>query len=231
MTFQYSSLHKTIGPVCIMFSSKSRPTSLTIRFERNGVGPGMEFINEEWQKILPGYPLKYQFYDEWFDSMYRSEEYFARNISLFAILAVVISCIGILGLAIFSSDRRTKEIGIRKINGAGIREILIILNKDFIKLVIIAYIIAIPIAWYSMHKWLENFAYRTELSWWIFVSVGISGTRYCTIYSELAELECSDKESCLPESHFSTGINTDKSTCCSHGLRCFPEKSYSTIDA
>ena len=171
--FQYSSLHKTIGPVCIMFSSKSRPTSMSIRFVRNGSGPGMEFINEEWQKILPGYPVKYQFYDEWFDSMYRSEEYFARNISLFAILAVVISCIGILGLSIFTSERRTKEIGIRKINGAKIGEILLTLNKDLIGLVIIAYVIAIPIAWYSMHKWLQSFAYRTELSWWIFVLAGL----------------------------------------------------------
>lgn len=171
--FQYSSLHKTIGPVCIMFSSKSRPTSMSIRFEKNGAGPGMEFINKEWQKILPGYPVKYQFYDEWFDSMYRSEEYFARNISLFAILAVVISCIGILGLSIFTSERRTKEIGIRKINGAKIGEILLTLNKDLIGLVIIAYVIAIPIAWYSMHKWLQSFAYRTELSWWIFVLAGL----------------------------------------------------------
>ncbi len=170
--FQYSSFHKTIGPVCIMFSSKSKPTSMSIRFERNGAGPGMEFINEEWQKILPGYPVKYQFYDEWFDSMYRSEEYFARNISLFAILAVVISCIGILGLAKFTSERRTKEIGIRKINGARIGEILIMLNKDLIGLVIIAYVIAIPIAWYSMHKWLQSFAYRTDLSLWIFVLAG-----------------------------------------------------------
>jgi putative ABC transport system permease protein len=170
--FQYSSLHKTIGPVCIMFTSKSRPTSMTIRFARNGVGRGMEFINEEWQKILPGYPVKYQFYDEWFDSMYRSEEYFARNITLFAILAVVISCIGILGLAIFSAERRTKEIGIRKINGAGMGEILIMLNRDLIILVIIAYVIASPIAWYSMHNWLLSFAYRTKLSWWIFVLAG-----------------------------------------------------------
>jgi putative ABC transport system permease protein len=85
----------------------------------------------------------------------------------------VISCIGILGLAIFSSERRTKEIGIRKINGARISEVLLMLNKEFIILVTIAYIIAIPIAWYSMHKWLENFAYRTELSWWIFALSGL----------------------------------------------------------
>jgi putative ABC transport system permease protein len=104
--------------------------------------------------------------------MYRSEEYFARNISLFAILAVVISCIGILGLAIFSSERRTKEIGIRKINGARTSEILVLLNSNFIILVIIAFVIATPVAWYVMHKWIQNFAYRTELSWWIF---GVAG--------------------------------------------------------
>lgn len=171
--FQYSSLHKIIGPVCIMFTSNARPSTLSIRFEKNGAGPGLEFINKEWQKVLPGYPLKYQFFDEWFDSMYSAEEYFAHTISLFAILAVIISCIGILGLSIFSTERRTKEIGIRKINGATIDEILFILNKDLIRLVIIAYVVAIPIAWYSMHKWLESFAYKSELSWWIFGLAGL----------------------------------------------------------
>jgi putative ABC transport system permease protein len=170
--FHYSSLHKIIGPVCIMFTSKSRPTTISIRFAGNSVRQGMDLIKNEWQKILPGYPLKYQFYDEWFDSMYRSEEYFARTISLFALLAIVISCIGILGLAIFSSERRTKEIGIRKINGARISEILMMLNREFINLVTIAFLIAVPIAWYAMHKWLQTFAYKTELSWWIF---GLSG--------------------------------------------------------
>ena len=171
--FNYSSLHKVIGPVCIMFTSKSTPTAITIRFARDGVGQGMNFINNEWQKILTGYPIKYQFYDDWFDSMYRSEEYFATTISLFALLAIIISCIGILGLAIFSSERRTKEIGIHKINGARISEILVMLNKDFIILVTIAYLIAVPVAWYAMHKWLQSFAYKTELSWWIFALSGI----------------------------------------------------------
>jgi len=171
--FNFSSFHKTIGPVCIMFTSYSQPTAINIRFVSNGVSQGMNFINDEWQKILPGYPFKYKFYDEWFDSMYRSEEYFARTISLFAILAIVISCIGILGLAIFSSERRTKEIGIRKINGASITDILKMLNKDFILLVSVAYIIAVPVSWYAMQKWLLSFAYKTELSWWIFCLAGI----------------------------------------------------------
>ena len=171
--FHYSSLHKSIGPVCIMFTSRNRPSSLNIRFIANGTASGMDMTRELWKEILPGYPLKYQFYDEWFDSMYRSEEYFARTIGLFAVLAIVISCIGILGLAIFSSERRTKEIGVRKINGSKISEILFLLNRDFIILVLIAYLIAVPIAWYAMHRWLENFAYRTELSWWIFILAGL----------------------------------------------------------
>jgi putative ABC transport system permease protein len=171
--FQYSSLHKTIGPVCLMFTSRSRPTSLSLRFAANGAASGMEYIKAKWQEILRGYPLKYQFYDDWFDSMYKSEEYFSRTISLFAILAVIISCIGILGLAIFSSERRTKEIGVRKINGARISEIMILLNKDIITLLLIAFAIATPVAWYSMNKWLQSFAYRTELSWWIFALSGL----------------------------------------------------------
>jgi len=171
--FHYSSLHKTIGPVCIMFTSKSMPSAINIRFASNSVGAGMDNIKKLWEDILPSYPLKYQFYDEWFDSMYRAEEYFARTISLFAILAIVISCIGILGLAIFSSERRIKEIGIRKINGAKISEILLLLNREFISLVIIAYLIAVPIALYAMHKWLESFAYRTGINWWIYILSGL----------------------------------------------------------
>jgi putative ABC transport system permease protein len=171
--FHYSSLHKTIGPLCIMFTSKSMPSAINIRFAGNSVGPGMEYIQKLWQDILPSYPFKYKFYDEWFDSMYRSEEYFARTISLFAILAIVISCIGILGLAIFSSERRTKEIGIRKINGANVSEILLLLNREFISLVIVAYVIAMPVAWYAINKWLERFAYRTDINWWIYVLSGL----------------------------------------------------------
>ncbi len=171
--FQYTSLHKTIGPVCIMFTSGVSPNTVNIRFTKGGVGQGMNFIQDTWQKLIPGHPMKYQFYDEWFDSMYRSEERFAKTIGLFAVLAIVISCIGILGLAIFSSERRIKEIGIRKVNGAKISEVMTMLNRDFVKWVFIASVIAIPVSWYAMNKWLENFAYKTELSWWIFALAGL----------------------------------------------------------
>jgi putative ABC transport system permease protein len=105
--------------------------------------------------------------------MYGPEERFAKTIGLFALLAIVISCMGIFGLAIFSSERKSKEIGIRKVNGARISEVMLMLNSDFIKLVAVAFVIATPAAWYIMHKWLADFAYKTELSWWIFAVSGL----------------------------------------------------------
>lgn len=171
--FHYNSLHSAIEPLFILFTPDNSIRSLNIRFDSRNTGPLLGFIDEKWREIMPGVPLQVEFYDEWFASMYREEERFARSIGLFALLAVVISCIGILGLAVFSSERRTKEIGIRKVNGAMVAEIMLLLNRDFLKWVGIAFIISIPVAWYSMQRWLENFAYRTELSWWIFALSGL----------------------------------------------------------
>lgn len=171
--FHFNSLHKTIGPVCIMFTPNMRPGVINIRFNESASLAGMEYVKDTWENLLPKYPIKYEFYDEWFDTMYKKEERFAQAIGLFAILAIVISCIGILGLSIFSSERRIKEIGIRKVNGAKVSEILSMLNYDFIKWVLIAFIIACPVAYYTMSKWLQSFAYKTELSWWIFALAGV----------------------------------------------------------
>jgi putative ABC transport system permease protein len=171
--FHYSSMREPIGPLCILVTSNFGPNAINVKLAGNNIEQGMNFIRETWQTLLPDYPLKYQFYDQWFDSMYHSEERFAKTIGFFAILAIIISCIGILGLAIFSSERRIKEIGIRKVNGAKVSEILTMLNKDFIKWVIITFIIATPVGYYAMHKWLESFAYKTELRWWIFALTGL----------------------------------------------------------
>ncbi|MGQ8337423.1 ABC transporter permease [Sunxiuqinia sp. A32] len=171
--FQFNSLHSAIEPICIMFTPRYMPTTINIRLAENGVTAGMDFIQKTWQDVLPGYPVNYEFYDAWFDSMYRAEERFAQSIGLFALLAIVISCIGIWGLAIFSSERRTKEIGVRKVNGARISEVMTMLNKDYIRWVAVGFIIATPIAWYTMNKWLESFAYKTTLSWWIFALAGL----------------------------------------------------------
>jgi putative ABC transport system permease protein len=171
--FHYSSLHNLIEPMVIVFTPDEGINFINIRFEGRNADPVLAYIEEVWQEVMPGEPLQFQFYDELFASMYREEERFAGGIGLFALLAVVISCMGILGLAIFATERRTKEIGIRKVNGAKITEVMLMLNSDFVKWVGIAFIIAIPVSWYAMDRWLQNFAYRTGLSWWIFLLAGL----------------------------------------------------------
>jgi putative ABC transport system permease protein len=171
--FHFSSLHSSIDPMFIIISPTFYVTSVSIRFDGRSVAEVIKHINTTWQQIMPEHVLKYSFFDEWFASMYQKEERFASTIGFFALLAVVISCIGILGLAIFSSERRTKEIGIRKVNGVKIWQVMLMLNMDFVKWVAIAFVIATPIAYYVMDKWLQNFAYRTPLSWWVFALAGL----------------------------------------------------------
>jgi putative ABC transport system permease protein len=130
-------------------------------------------LKDTWKEVCPGHELKYQFYDEWLNSMYKGEERLVSSIRLSAILAILISCLGILGLAEYTIKRRTKEIGLRKVNGATILNIIILLNTNFFKWVLIGFVIACPVTYFIMHKWLENFAYKTVLSWWIFALAGI----------------------------------------------------------
>jgi putative ABC transport system permease protein len=125
---------------------------------------------------MPERPFSYYFMDEFFDRQYRSEERFEKLFFNFAILAIFISCLGLLGLASYSTMQRTKEIGVRKVMGASIGSIVGLLSKDFLKLVVVAFVIASPIAYYAMYKWLENFAYKTDIYWWIFVLAAILST-------------------------------------------------------
>lgn len=124
-------------------------------------------------QLSPSFPVEISFFDHAVDNMYQSELRFHRTFSLFAACAVIISCLGILAMSFSSCQSRVKEIGIRKINGAKVTQVMILLNKDFARLVIIAFMIATPVAWYSMQSWLNNFVYKTEISWWIFGLAGI----------------------------------------------------------
>lgn len=171
--FQFNSVHSKIEPLCILYSKNSNTYHMNIRIAAKQIGNAMDLIQEKWSEFFSDYPITYRFFDDWFDSMYKKEEKLAQTISLFAVLAILISCFGILGLAIFSAEQRTKEIGVRKTNGAKTHEIIKMLNRDFLKWVALSFLIASPIAWYIMNQWLQNFAYKTELSWWIFVLAGI----------------------------------------------------------
>jgi len=171
--FNYADLYNQIGPLAIPISSEMGVSHLSLRIIPENIQQTIATLKETWRKVCQGHELKYQFYDEWLDSMYKSEERLAAAIRLFAVLTIIISCLGILGLAEFSIKKRTKEIGIRKANGAGVFDVMALLNNDFIRWVFIAFIIAVPVAWYVMSLWLKSFAYRTSLSWWIFLLAGL----------------------------------------------------------
>jgi ABC-type antimicrobial peptide transport system permease subunit len=120
----------------------------------------------------PAFPFEYKFVDDQFNEMFASESLIGKLSSVFAALAIIISCLGLFGLAAYTAERRTKEIGVRKVLGASVTSIAGLLSKDFVKLVLIASIVAFPVAWWAMHNWLENYRYRIEISWWIFVAAG-----------------------------------------------------------
>ena len=131
-------------------------------------------IENKWKTLLPNRPFSYLFLDEIFDRQYRTEERFGKLFLNFAILAIFISCLGLLGLAAYSTMQRTKEIGIRKVMGASVSGIVNLLSKEFLKLVIISFFVAAPAAWYFMNQWVQGFAYRSPISWWIFAVAGIA---------------------------------------------------------
>jgi putative ABC transport system permease protein len=138
---------------------------------------GIEHLLPELEKIwnshYPGNPFDYFFLDDFYNEQYDADQRFSGLFLVSSILAIIIACLGLSGLSAYSISRRTKEVGIRKTNGARILQVLILLNKDFVKWVGIAFVIAVPVAWFIMNKWLENYAYRVELSWWIFTIAGV----------------------------------------------------------
>lgn len=131
-------------------------------------------IEKQWKKIFPKSTFQYTFLDEKFEAQYKEDRKFSKVFNMFTVLAIFIASLGLFGLTSYTCIQRKKEIGIRKVNGASVFKILKLLNADFIKWVGIAFILAIPISWYAMNSWLENFAIKTTLSWWVFVLAGIT---------------------------------------------------------
>ena len=172
--FHYKSVNEPIGSLLIQnksYASYCLVSLLTTDFK--SLLRTVKEINAAASSLSPSFPVEISFFDQAIEKMYQSELQFRRTFSLFAGCAIVICCMGILAMSLFTCRRRIKEIGIRKVNGAKVSEVMVMLNKDFVKWVAIAFVIASPISWYAMNKWLENFAYKTELSWWIFVLAGL----------------------------------------------------------
>ncbi len=170
--FHYRGLNYAQSPV-LLFYTPEHLNYVNIKIASNNIAGALNRINAVWNEICPAFAFNYNFLDETYDLQYKSEKRFENLLFSFALLALFIASLGLFGLSIYSTGRRTKEIGIRKVNGARITEIMAMLNKDFVKWVAIAFVMATPVAYYAMDKWLENFAYKTELSWWIFALAGL----------------------------------------------------------
>lgn len=169
--YNYESLHKPVLPMA-MYINPNGFTTACFRINSNNVSETMDFITKKYKEFYPKYEFNLRFLSESIERQYQVEESIGRIFKYFTFLGIFISCLGLFGLASFTAEQRRKEIGIRKILGASILGIVSMLSKDFIKWIIIANIIAWPIAFYFMNKWLQDFAYRVEISWWIFVLSG-----------------------------------------------------------
>lgn len=168
--FHFRSFHEPISPLAI-FLDRRLLGSLFIRISGNTPGV-LSALEKTWKTRLPHRPFEYSFLDESYNAMYKSERQTAEVFTTFSTLAVLLACLGLFALTAYTMAQRRKEIGIRKILGANIPDILGLVSKDFLKLVMIAFFIAIPFSWYAAHSWLNNFVYKTEINWWIFIFAG-----------------------------------------------------------
>jgi ABC-type antimicrobial peptide transport system permease subunit len=168
--FHFQSLHYKIGPLSMKLGTDN---NYYIRMKPDKITSIVESIKKTYKSFNPSFPLDFKFFDNDFDNLYRTEQRMRKIFGYFCLLAIIISCLGLIGLSSFMTGRRTKEIGIRKINGAKSNEIFSLLSKEYIIWVMISIIIACPVAWFAMHKWLQNFAYRINVKWWVFALAGV----------------------------------------------------------
>lgn len=171
--FHLSSLKKKVGPLVMFKRDRLWLLNLVVAYKPQMRDAALSDMKTVWERMFPEYPFVYKDVETLYQNVYKSELLQSRLLSIFTLISLFICCIGLLGIAILISQQKVKEIGIRKVNGARISEILLMMNKDFAKWVVIAFVIATPLAYYAMNKWLENFAYKTELNWWIFALAGL----------------------------------------------------------
>ncbi len=170
--FNFNSLHHKIETM-FMFSQKNWGFSnLSVKINGAKANNAIAFIESVWKQNFPDHPFEYQFLDDHFAEVYRADKQVSSVVAVLASLAIIISCLGLFGLASYSAERRVKEVGIRKVLGASVQNITSMLSKDFLKYVLIATVIAWPLAWFAVYKWLQDYAYRIPISWWIFALAG-----------------------------------------------------------
>ena len=165
-------LQKAIQPLVLLFNRRTRENYSVKIQEKNAVAI-VANVKKIWERHFPADPFNYFFLDEFFNRQYEENQRFGAVFGLFTMLAIAIACFGLLGLSAYNVLQRTKEIGVRKVLGASVNSLVFTLSKDFLALVIVAFVIAIPITAVAMHSWLEGFAYRTSFPWWIYALAGV----------------------------------------------------------
>ena len=169
--FNFESLKQNVGTLGLFLGMSDGLVSFKIN--TGNIPELVQSIEQKWKQMAPGMPFSYRFLDDAFNEMYKTEQRIGKIILIFSILAIIIACLGLFGLSIFIAEQRTKEIGIRKVLGSSVSGIVGLLSFDFIRLVVISFCIASPIAWYFMQQWLQDFANRIDISWWIFLLAAV----------------------------------------------------------
>jgi len=168
--FNFNSLHHKIETLSIFCQKDWGYSEVSVRVNGAKVQDAINHISSSWKKVNPDLPFDYRFLDEHFAEMYTADRAVSKVVGILAGLAILISCLGLFGLASYSAERRVKEIGIRKVLGASVQNITTMLSKDFIRLVLVSNLIAWPLAWIGVNRWLQDFAYRVPVSWWVFIA-------------------------------------------------------------
>ena len=169
--FHFESLRQNIGALSLVLSPSYG--LVAVKLKGGDYTRTISQIESLWKRMAPGQPFNFQFMNADFDNQYRSEQRVGQIFITFAIISIIIGCLGLFGLSAYTAERRTKEIGVRKVLGASVASIVGLLSKDFIKLVLLAILFGSPIAWYAMNTWLQDFAYHIDISWWMFVTAGL----------------------------------------------------------
>jgi putative ABC transport system permease protein len=168
--FNFNSLHHKIETLSIFCQKDWGYSEVSVRINATKAQDAINHISSSWKKVNPDLPFEYRFLDEHFAEMYTADRAVSKVVGILAGLAILISCLGLFGLASYSAERRVKEIGIRKVLGASVQNITTMLSKDFIRLVLVSNLIAWPLAWIGVNRWLQDFAYRVPISWWVFIA-------------------------------------------------------------
>jgi putative ABC transport system permease protein len=169
--FHYASVKQEIAPLMMMLGKNYG--ELIIKIKTGDVNEYVVDLKKQWDAFNPNGPFDYHFLDEKFASLYASEKSTGQIFTSFTVIAILIASLGLFGLAAFITEQRTKEIGIRKVLGATVKQLLLLVSKDFLILVGIAFFISIPVTWWAMHSWLQDFAYRIKINIWVFPLSGI----------------------------------------------------------